>query len=65
MRADFPKFRWCENDWKVQGFATEKYPDWVKDVRKSEKARLTHTILILFPSIIFYNSQNIQVQIRP
>jgi hypothetical protein len=48
MRADFPEFRWCENDWKVHAFATEKYPDWAKDVRKPEKGRLTRTIPTLF-----------------
>ena len=28
MRVAFPEFGWCENDWKVHAFATERYPDW-------------------------------------
>ena len=35
MRAAFQEFRGCESDWKVHAFATERYPDWSKDVRGS------------------------------
>ena len=31
MNTAFPELRLCENDWKVQAFATERYPDWCKE----------------------------------
>jgi hypothetical protein len=43
MRIKFPEFRWCEGDWKVQTFATVRFPDWSQDVRK--KGRLTRTFI--------------------
>jgi len=30
----YPEFQLCEGNWKVQHWATERYPDWVKNVRK-------------------------------
>jgi hypothetical protein len=33
MRTKFQEFSLCDNDWKVHAFATERYPDWCKDVR--------------------------------
>ena len=34
MTAKYPEFQFCEGNWKVQHWATERYPDWVKNVRK-------------------------------
>lgn len=46
MRIKFPEFRWCEGDWKVQTFATVRFPDWSQDVRK--KGRLTRIFVFIF-----------------
>jgi hypothetical protein len=43
MRLAFPEFRWCESDWKVHAFATERYPDWSKDVRGGGHLRIHFT----------------------
>ena len=45
MRIKFPEFQWCEGDWKVQTFATVRFPDWSQDVRK--KGRLTRIFIII------------------
>ena len=29
MRIKFEEFQWCEGDWKIEAFATIRYPDWV------------------------------------
>lgn len=29
MRLKFEEFWWCEGDWKVEAFATIRYPDWI------------------------------------
>lgn len=29
MRLQFEEFRWCDSDWKVEVFATIRYPDWI------------------------------------
>ncbi|KAF8962357.1 hypothetical protein BDZ97DRAFT_1825778 [Flammula alnicola] len=34
MRIKFPEFRWCENDWKIEAFATIRYSEW-KPIRDS------------------------------
>ena len=33
MKAEFPEFRYCEGDWKIERFATIKYPDWCRHTR--------------------------------
>jgi uncharacterized protein YneF (UPF0154 family) len=30
MKAEFPEFRYCEGDWKIEWFAAIKYPDWCR-----------------------------------
>jgi len=50
MRTDFREFRLCENDWKVHAFATEKYPDWVKDFRKADRGHLTRNLIMFVAS---------------
>ena len=35
MRSKFEEFRWCERDWKIEAFATIKYPDWNRGSRSS------------------------------
>ena len=45
MRRQFPEFRLCENDWKVQHLATTDYPSWHSnyfgdtDKKESKKKR--------------------------
>jgi hypothetical protein len=46
MNSGFPELRLCENDWKVHAFATERYPDWCKDVRNG--GHRTYSKIILF-----------------
>lgn len=46
MQIKFPEFHWCEGDWKVQNFATVRFPDWSQDVCK--KGQLTRTIPFWF-----------------
>lgn len=29
MRIKFEEFQWCEGDWKIEAFATIRYPDWI------------------------------------
>ena len=53
MRNEFSEFRWCDSDWKVQAFATEKYPDWVKDVRNARRlTRITLNLTLLLGIIL-------------
>lgn len=47
MNAAFPEFKLCENDWKVQAFATERYPDWCKDVRNLRMDSRLFYLLVL------------------
>jgi hypothetical protein len=53
MKTKFPEFRYCDGDWKVEKFATIKYPDWNRNTREkgvlSRKSYLIHLqFLILF-----------------
>lgn len=34
ISAKYPEFRLCEGNWKIHVWTTERYPDWVKNVRK-------------------------------
>lgn len=40
MRTQFEEFRLCEGDWKVEAFATIRFPDWCKN---RDKGHLTRT----------------------
>jgi hypothetical protein len=53
MRVAFPEFRWCENDWKVHAFATERYPDWTnsKDVRGEGHLHTHFNVFFCIPTI--------------
>ena len=33
MKTNFNEFRYCDGNWKVEWFATIKYPDWCHDAR--------------------------------
>lgn len=49
MRQKFPEFRWCEGDWKVQAFATARYPNWAADSRgvgRLKRSRCYPSILV-------------------
>lgn len=35
MAQKYPEFRWCHGDWKVQEFATNRYPGWNRYHRQS------------------------------
>ncbi|KAF8816758.1 hypothetical protein BYT27DRAFT_7237748 [Phlegmacium glaucopus] len=35
MAQKYPEFRWCHGDWKVQEFATHRYPGWNRYHRQS------------------------------
>ena len=35
ITAKYPEFRLCEGNWKIHLWTTERYPDWVKNVRKA------------------------------
>ena len=35
ISAKYPEFRLCEGNWKIHVWTTERYPDWVKNVRKA------------------------------
>lgn len=30
MCLKFEEFRWCEDNWKIEAFATNRYPDWCR-----------------------------------
>ncbi|KAF8152446.1 hypothetical protein B0H34DRAFT_810357 [Crassisporium funariophilum] len=34
ITVKYPEFQLCEGNWKIQTWATERYPDWAKNVRK-------------------------------
>ncbi|KAF8156906.1 hypothetical protein B0H34DRAFT_808261 [Crassisporium funariophilum] len=34
ITAKDPEFQLCKGNWKIQTWATERYPDWAKNVRK-------------------------------
>lgn len=50
MRHQFDEFWWCESDWKVEAFATIRYPDW-----KSNQD--TGTLTRKFQFIFFLSQQ--------
>lgn len=35
MCLKFEEFRWCADDWKIEAFATIKFPDWARYSRSS------------------------------
>ncbi|EDQ99022.1 uncharacterized protein LACBIDRAFT_335422 [Laccaria bicolor S238N-H82] len=35
ITTKYPEFRLCEGNWKIHLWTTERYPDWVKNVRKA------------------------------
>ena len=35
IRAKYPQFLLCDGNWKLQAWATKRYPDWTKNVRGS------------------------------
>jgi hypothetical protein len=35
ISVKYPEFRLCEGNWKIHVWTTERYPDWVKNVRKA------------------------------
>ncbi|KAF8883800.1 hypothetical protein BD779DRAFT_1674338 [Infundibulicybe gibba] len=35
MRKKFPEFCFCNNNWKIDSFATVRYPDWTRHCRGS------------------------------
>jgi hypothetical protein len=37
MRIKFNEFQYCEDDWKIEAFATIKYPDFARYLRASGK----------------------------
>ena len=47
MKKKFPEFGYCDSSWKVEWFATIKYPDWCRDARES--GRLTRACSPLSP----------------
>ena len=47
MRGAFPEFKWCESDWKVHAFVTERYPDWTKDVHGAGHLHIHLRILFI------------------
>jgi hypothetical protein len=54
MRIAFPEFQLCADDWKVQMFATIRFPDWSNGLRST--GRLTRSLkcfLKFFVSLIF------------
>ena len=42
MKNAFPEFCYCDGNWKIEIFATLKYPDWKKNCRKT--GNLTRTV---------------------
>lgn len=41
MKNAFPEFRYCENNWKADQYATYKYPDWKANTRNTGKLKRT------------------------
>jgi len=35
ITVKYPKFQLCEGNWNIHLWTTERYPDWVKNVRKA------------------------------
>lgn len=43
MRAKFPELRLCQGDWKLQEFATERYPAWCRYSRDGKSGGLSRS----------------------
>jgi hypothetical protein len=52
LKTNFPEFRYCDGDWKVERFAVIKYPDWCRDARES--GRLTRMSQLSHVRCIFH-----------
>jgi hypothetical protein len=48
MRTKFPEFRLCQGDWKLQEFATERYPAWCRYSRDGKGRGLSHSFELFF-----------------
>lgn len=48
MRTKFPELRLCQGDWKLQEFATERYPAWCRYFRDGKSAGLSRCVIIIF-----------------
>lgn len=35
ITAKYPELQLCQENWKIQHWATDRYPEWVKNVRKT------------------------------
>lgn len=49
MRLKFDEFRYCDSDWKIEAFATIRYPDFVRYPRAS--GRLAREWFVLSTSL--------------
>ena len=48
MRTKFPELRLCQGDWKLQEFATERYPAWCRYSRDGKSGGLSRCVNCLF-----------------
>jgi len=55
ITSKYPEFRLCEGNWKIHLWTTERYPDWVKNVRKSgglQRACIYHMAFALITHLL-------------
>lgn len=45
MRTKFPELRLCQGDWKLQEFATERYPAWCRYSRDGKSGGLSRCVI--------------------
>lgn len=53
MKNAFPEFRYCENNWKADQYATYKFPDWKANTRNTGKLKSTIIALLILLLMIF------------
>ena len=49
IMTKYPEFWLCEGNWKIHLWTTERYPDWVKNVRKAGGLQRVYLYPTSFP----------------
>jgi len=55
MCATFPEFRYCADNWKVQAFATIRYPDWSSGLRSTGRLSRSYLSCYILRTIHFFS----------
>jgi len=68
MRAKFSEFRYCDGNWKLERFATVKYPDWTRNTREKGGLSRKSSLIQIFSFIILcqvHDHQNARQVAQP